>query len=331
MTANHISGYVFGPVVSGRLGRSLGVDMLGANVCTMDCIYCEVGRTTKLTLERREWAPARAILDELQKWRDARGQALDYVTLGGAGEPCLNSAFGAVVAGVREIMPGTPVAVLTNATLLTDPCVRAELSGVDVVLPSMDTLVEKEFRCLNRAHPDLDLQEVAAGLLQFREEFSGRIFMETLLIRGVNDSDENLALLKEYVHRLRPDRVDVVTMTRPGAYAEAMPVDEAALSRWRTALGQSSPRPGAMEPQEAVPGRETTPEMMTRLLFQSLLRRPQTAAQLATALELDPGLVKKELETLQKAGHIKCQGADANDPEEFFFRAVKTQTPRSRD
>ncbi len=308
---------VFGPVASGRLGRSLGLDLLSRNICTLDCLYCEVGRTERLTLERKEWVPAQTVLQELAYWREAHAGLPDYVTLGGSGEPCLNTGAPEIIAGARRLLPGVPVAVLTNATLFTDPAVRKEMAGTDVVLPSMDSLLEDEFKQLNRPHPDISLHNIAAGLLQFREEFSGRIFLETLLTAGVNDSEENLERMRDYVRRLRPERVDVVTMSRPGAYETARPVSEAALRRWREALGQKGGNASQRMPAQA----GNCSGDLAHEVLQSLRRRPQTAEQLALALSAEPAHVKKILERLQEDGHIQAHGEDDSD----FFRATHTR------
>ncbi|MBG0777811.1 MAG: radical SAM protein [Desulfovibrionaceae bacterium] len=328
--------YVFGPVTSSRLGRSLGLDLLAARACTMDCLYCEVGRTDVLTRERAVFAPAAAVLDELAAWVRAGHEMPDYVTLGGMGEPCLNADMGAIIDGVREICPSVPVAVLTNSTLMADARVRAELGRADAVLPSMDSLVEAEFRTINRPAPGLTAAGVAEGLLEFARGYAGRVFLEVLLAAGINDSEENLELLRAFVARLGPDRVDVVTMSRPGAYARAHPVDAATLARWRAALTPAHPatRPAAhragasTEPNgtrlrhqgvvpDARPASETDLAAATEAVRMSLARRPQTCAQIARAQGLDGALVKNILETLRKQGHIRVieSGAPAAQAE----------------
>ncbi|MBU1248186.1 MAG: radical SAM protein, partial [Proteobacteria bacterium] len=168
--------YVFGPVLSGRLGLSLGLDLLGCRACSMDCVYCEVGATEILTLTRKVYAPAKDILAELEDWA-SQGLETEYVTLGGSGEPCLNTEMAAVIDGVRRILPGKKIAVLTNSTLLTDPQVRRELAGADVVLPSMDTLVESEFRRINRTHRNISALDIAKAMLIFRREYAGLIHL----------------------------------------------------------------------------------------------------------------------------------------------------------
>ncbi|MFH1913613.1 MAG: radical SAM protein [Pseudomonadota bacterium] len=293
--------YVFGPVMSGRLGRSLGLDLLGGRVCSMDCVYCEVGATRTLTLERREYVPARAILDELAHWKAQGFEPPDAVTLGGLGEPTLNTAMAEVIKGARALFPSVPVAVLTNATTMTDPQVRHELALADMVLPSMDSLVEAEFAAVNRPCPGVTPAAVAQGLLAFRQEFAGQIFLEILLAQGINDSDDNLDRLKTFCQQLAPDRVDVVTLTRPGTVRGAGPVDGATLSRWREALGAGQARAGERkEPTSATLDETRTKEFV----LASLVRRPQTVSQLAQALGAPQHAVRAAVEALERAGDI---------------------------
>ena len=305
--------HVFGPVLSGRLGRSLGLDLLGARVCSMNCVYCESGPLARLTLARAPYVPAAALLDELAAWeavRAARGEPLpDVVTLGGMGEPTLNSDMPAIIAGARRILPGVPVAVLTNASLMTDPAVRAELALADLVLPSLDALVPEEFARVNRGHPGLDPKAIAEGVLAFRQGCNTRLCLEVLLVAGVNDSARNLDLLADYCNRLQPDRVDVVTLSRPGTEAWARPVDADTLARWRARLGVFASRAdgerarvaGRAEKRQEQRGSLSQGEVRARILA-SLARRPQTAAQLASALLAPDHVVERALSELLAQG-----------------------------
>lgn len=293
--------YVFGPVLSGRLGRSLGLDLLGGRICSMDCIYCEVGATRDLTLKRQPYVPAADILDELQAWKAEGRTPPDMVTLGGLGEPCLNSEMANVIDGARAIFPGTDITVLTNSTLLTDPVLRRELAKADVILPSMDSLVPEEFAAVNRPCEGVTPESVAAGLLEFRKEFKGKIFLEILLVEGVNDSDENLDLLTDFCKRLRPDRVDVVTTTRPGTVKGALPVSGETLSRWRAELEAGKCATCAIAQTDY---EDLSLDQLTTLVHASLSRRPQTVPQLSTALNADPEMVRQAVEALMNGGDV---------------------------
>uniref|UniRef100_I2PZS6 Fe-S oxidoreductase n=1 Tax=Desulfovibrio sp. U5L TaxID=596152 RepID=I2PZS6_9BACT len=310
--------HVFGPVASGRLGLSLGLDLLGARICTFDCLYCEAGVTEALTTARKPYVPARRILGELADWKAAGHGLPDAVTLGGLGEPCLNTDCGEIIAGARELFPDVPVAVLTNSSLLSDPDVRSALSGADIVLPSMDTLVTAEYQCLNRPHKSLGLEAIRQGLLDFRAGFAGSIFLEILLVAGQNDSAENLELLRDFCRELAPTRVDVVTLSRPGAHPGAKAVAGDVLARFREVLGAVRPVPSAPSggghgpagfwgdiaaraPRD--PG--LTDEDLAARIAASVARRPQTAAGLATALGLPVPRIQSALDALLRTGAVR--------------------------
>lgn len=330
--------HVFGPVTSSRLGRSLGLDLLGEKICSFDCLYCEVKPTTRLTLDRREWVPTVQLLDELRQWRDAGHVPPDVITLGGSGEPTLHRGLEAIISGCKTLFPGTPVAVLTNSSLMHLPEVRRELLSADLVLPSMDTLIEAEYQRLNRPHHQVDLPRMARGLLDFRAAFPGRLYLEILLSKGSNDSPANLTALQEYVARLWPDRVDVVTLTRPGAHPEAAAVDRETLARWREALTANMPATLSVQaphtpqpcnaqapvaPDTATPDTATPdPGALARAVLASLSRRPQTLPQLAQALQAPAAAVQQALEKLQQSGHIQHRESKTDDSSEHFFSAV---------
>lgn len=307
--------YVFGPVRSKRLGVSLGLDLLGRKICSMDCLYCEVGPTRELTRTRAPYVPAATLLDELRSWKDGHpSKHIDYVTLGGMGEPCLNTDLAAIIAGAKALFPDTPVAVLTNATMFADPEVRAGLTGADAILPSLDSLVESEFARVNRPAPGLTAASVAEAILAFARSYRGHIFLEVLLIAGVNDSEENLDRLADFVSRLRPDRVDVTTMTRPGAYPAAKAAAPAVLARFREVLGAAAGRVASDAAGNAAPETPTsasaplTPDEIREIVLNSIARRPQTAADLCAALAQPQDAVEKVLAELARDGRVIAEG-----------------------
>ncbi len=287
----------------------------------MNCVYCESGVLEQLTLERKAYVPAAELLAELSAWeaaRQASGEPKpEVVSLGGLGEPTLNSDLPAIIAGVRRILPGVPVAVLTNSSLMSDPAVRAELAAADIVLPSLDSLVPAEFAAVNRAHPGLDLSAIAEGILAFRKAYGGRLYLEILLVAGINDSAQNLELLAAFCNRLQPDRVDVVTLSRPGTEVGARPVDPAILARWRGRLGFDAANAGTRLAECAKNGQEQNgcmlPDEIRPRLLASLARRPQTGAQLAEALLVDQGALSPILAELVRAGRIAVRRQDGQE------------------
>jgi len=222
--------HLFGPVNSRRLGLSLGVDLVPAKICNFDCIYCEVGVTTGLTVKRREYTPTREIIEELEEFfadlEDRSGQRPDFVTLTSSGEPTLHTGLGEVIRYVKKRLD-IPVAVLTNGALLTDPQVRLELMAADIVVPSLDAARPAAMEAINRPAPECaDPGKIIEGLSSFTEEFGGEVWLEILLAAGVNDSEEDIDALVAAVDRIRPERVQFNTVVRPPAEAWAQPLPE---------------------------------------------------------------------------------------------------------
>jgi wyosine [tRNA(Phe)-imidazoG37] synthetase (radical SAM superfamily) len=218
---------VFGPVPSRRLGRSLGVDLVPFKTCTYDCIYCQLGRTTCRTIQRKEWVPLDAVLDELKLQLPTRP---DYITLSGSGEPTLHSRIGQVIDAI-QVLTSIPVAVLTNGSLLWQPDVRAQLANADVVLPSLDAGDEFRFRALNRPHEDISFERMLEGLVEFRREFRGQYWLEIFLLDGYTALPSEVAKLAKWVKRIHPDKVQLNTVARPPAEHFAMGVPPERLKR----------------------------------------------------------------------------------------------------
>ncbi|MCC6489379.1 MAG: radical SAM protein [Candidatus Hydrogenedentes bacterium] len=216
--------YVYGPVPSRRLGWSLGVDLIPAKTCTFNCIYCQLGRSRTLTLERSEYVPFDGVLEEIREKTACRP---DYITISGSGEPTLYSRLGELLDQIRSLTD-VPLAVLTNGSLLWREDVREELKAASLVIPSLDAGNAAMFATINRPHGDLDFEQVLQGLVDFRESFAGQIWLEILLVAGFTANNSEIQDLSRCVERIRPDRVQLNTVTRPPAedYAVAVPPHE---------------------------------------------------------------------------------------------------------
>ncbi len=206
--------YVFGPVLSRRLGRSLGVDLIPSKTCVYDCVYCQLGCTTRRTTARREWTPVNEVLAEVARALDR--DRPDYITLAGSGEPTLHAGLGAVVAGIKALCD-VPVAVLTNGALLGCPDVQRDLLAADVVIPSLDAGDAPAFAKVNRPDPAVRFAPMVEGLAGFRSIYSGAYWLEVLLLAGVTDTEEQVRKIAACARRIRPDRVQLNTVTRPSA------------------------------------------------------------------------------------------------------------------
>jgi wyosine [tRNA(Phe)-imidazoG37] synthetase (radical SAM superfamily) len=207
--------YLFGPVPSRRLGISLGIDLVPNKVCSLNCIYCEVGRTTILTNKRKEYVPIDEVITELRHYLGQYPQ-LDYLTFSGAGEPLLNSGIGRLITVIKHEFPQYKIALLTNGTLFCNEQVRQEVLQADLILPSLDAASEKIFQEINRPANGLKAADIIDGLVRLRQEFSGEIWLEIFFTPGLNDSLQELKLLKEAVEKIKPERVQLNSLDRPG-------------------------------------------------------------------------------------------------------------------
>jgi len=284
--------YVFGPVPSRRLGRSLGVDVVPFKTCTYDCIYCQLGRTTNKTIERREWVPVDEALVELKGKLSTKP---DYITLSGSGEPTLFSRTGELINRIKALTD-VPVAVLTNGSLLWQPEVRRELHKADLMIPSLDAGDEMRFRYINRPHETISFEKMLNGLIVFRQEFQGPYWLEIFLLAGYTAIEAEVMKLARCVDRIRPDRVQLNTVTRPPAESFAEGV-----SRERMAKLAAMFNPPAEviadfhsihEEAEFVAGREE--------ILNMLQRRPCSIDDIADGLGMHRNEVLKYMEELTK-------------------------------
>lgn len=226
--------HVFGPVASRRLGISLGVDIIPYKTCTLDCIYCECGKTTNLTLERQRFVNPHEVLDEISSEITGDTQ-IQYITFSGSGEPTLNIDLGTIINGIKQITH-IPVAVLTNGTLLHLPEVRKDLMAADLVLPSLDAATPDAFARINLHHKDLNMNTYIAGLKEFCHDYQGQIWLEVFLAKGVNDSPAELDALYHVLKDIQADRIQLNSLDRPPAYENVFPLNvnelQTILEKW---------------------------------------------------------------------------------------------------
>jgi wyosine [tRNA(Phe)-imidazoG37] synthetase (radical SAM superfamily) len=292
-------GCIFGPVPSRRLGRSLGVDLVPFKTCTFDCLYCQLGRTTHKTLERREWVPLEEVLDELEGKLALKP---DHVTLSGSGEPTLYARLGELIDRIRS-MTNVPVAVLTNGSLLWQDEVRRQLGAAHRVLPSLDAGHDAMFQTVNRPHEGVTFQGMMEGLIQFREEYRGEYWLEVLLLPQYTATENEVRKIASCVSRIRPGRTQLNTATRPTAEASARPLDLRRLEELATAFDP---------PAEVVADSRRAPEqgrfcVGREGVLAMVRRRPCSAVDIAEGLGLHVNEVLKYIEALEGDGLLSTQ------------------------
>jgi len=299
MTGQSDRKYIFGPVPSRRLGLSLGVDLVPLKVCTQDCVYCQVGRTTDNRIERGDFVPIDELLAELTRVLPQVPRP-DYVTMSGSGEPTLNVRLGEVIDGVRQITDGA-VAIITNGTLLSEADVRRDCAKADLVLPSLDAGDEATFQTINRPAPGLTLTGLVNGLVAFRHGFSGQIWLEVFLVAGRNDSDEQVEKIGKLIEQINPDRVHLNTATRPTADAEVRPVAADRLAEIAATLGEGAEVVAGFKPHHA----SARSRITDRQVLAMIRRRPVTAEDIAIGLAAHPNEVAKAVGYLLESGAIR--------------------------
>ncbi len=225
--------FVYGPVPSRRLGQSLGVNVIPFKTCNYSCVYCQLGKTTNLINERKSFFPKEEILKEVAEVVE-RVEA-DHITFAGEGEPTLCNDIGWLIREIKKITD-IPIAVLTNGSLLYREDVRYDLAEADVVIPSLDAADEKTFRRINRPHRDLKIEEIIDGMIEFGREYRGRFYIEIMLVKGYNDSEEALFAIKSALEKIKPDGVYLLTPIRPPT-SKIEPADEFGIMRAHAILG----------------------------------------------------------------------------------------------
>ena len=295
--------HIFGPVPSRRLGISLGVDLVPKKICSLNCVYCEAGKTTSLTTKRDEYVPYASIRDELTDYFTNNNPDPDYITFSGYGEPTLHSKIEDIVRLIKDLRPNIPIAVLTNGTLLSLPEVRASLLNTDIVLPSLDAASDEVFHKINRPEKNIRLTECIQGLIDFRKDYPGKIYLEVFILPGYNDEYSHLQRLRHVLQQIQPDKIQLNTLDRPGVIEKITPATEDELKRIAEILRYEN-----IEIISNVQKRKNVPAYRKdaeTTILETIARRPCTLDDLATILGLHVNEINKYLDTLDKEGRIE--------------------------
>ena len=294
--------YVFGPVPSRRLGQSLGIDTIPLKTCNWNCVYCQLGRTQPLINERQEYYPTGEILAEVQEALKAHQPGeIDWVTFVGSGEPLLHARMGYLIRQVKG-MTDLPVAVITNGSLLYLPEVRQELSAADAVLPTLDAGTAELYRKINRPHPDLSFDRLVDGLVAFREGYRGNLWVEVMLVRGMNDNPQALWDIAQIMQRISPDAVHINLPTRPPAETWVQPPADENLMQAMAILGNIAEVVHPAEGSFDLSGYDNVVDAVIGIIT----RHPMRQEELERALEhWSPGQVSKTLVELASSGQAQ--------------------------
>jgi len=299
-------------VPSRRFGRSLGVDLTPFKTCTVDCVFCQLGRTTHKTIEREEYVPLKDVKAELNRWVKGGGKA-DYITLSGSGEPTLYSRFGDVLSLIRDRTP-FPAVLLSNGTLFDQPAVRQSACHANIVKLSLSAWDQVSFEHVNRPHPDLRFNRIIDAYRVFRDEFRGKLWLEVFLLWGMNSVPRDVEKIAKLAATIRPDEIHLNTAVRPPAEEFAVPVPrkqmEAVAGLFHPCAKIIAEFPS--NKSSDIAANETT-------ILAMLRRRPCTARQISEVFGMHLNELAKYLGKLMRIGAIRAQVKDY----QTYYVAVK--------
>jgi wyosine [tRNA(Phe)-imidazoG37] synthetase (radical SAM superfamily) len=308
--------FLFGPVPSRRLGRSLGIDLVTHKSCGFDCVYCELGPTTNKTVRRRRFVDPGDVLKEVHEYL-RHGPPIDYVTFSGSGEPTLSTDIGTLIHNIKQHY-SYPIAVLTNSSLLGQPDVQEDLRQVDVVIASLDAGTDEIFERINQPHPALRLQEIIDGLIAFRQQFSGQLWLEILFCKDINDSPEHVKALAGIAARIQPHKVQLGTVFRPPADPAVMPVSAEFLQEIAPQFGPAVEIVASFRPATV----QDLSEGAREKILAMLQRRPCTLKETSQALGLSRDEVGQWIDVLESEGALER----VYFSDEIYYQARKTST-----
>lgn len=294
--------YVFGPVPSRRLGQSLGIDTIPLKTCNWNCVYCQLGRTQPLTNKRIDYYPKEEILQEIQESLNSHPAGeIDWVTFVGSGEPTLHANIGWLIRQVKKITH-LPVAVITNGSLLNLAEVREDLLIADAVLPSIDAGTPDLYRQINRPHPALPYESFIEGLINFQREYQGNLWIEVMLVRGLNDTEDALWAIAGALAKIKPDEVHINQPTRPPVETWVQPPDEDGIIRARAILGVFSKVVHPAEGSFDLSGYDNPLDAIVSIITRHPMRQEQIERSFT---QLAPQQVQQALVDLEASGRAQ--------------------------
>ncbi len=312
--------YVFGPVPSRRLGQSLGIDTIPLKTCNWNCVYCQLGRSQPVTHTRQDYFPPAEILAEVRQALEVHQTGeIDWITFVGSGEPTLHASIGWLITQVKRLST-IPVAVITNGSWLHDPQVRYELAAADAVLPTLDAGTSTLYRRINRPHAHATFRKLVTGLIDFRQIYRGRLWVEVMLVQGLNDTERALQDIASILRSVKPDEIHISLPTRPPAETWVQPADEEGVLRALAILGKVAhvlhPAMGSFD----LRGEANLADAVMGIIT----RHPMHQEELVQALEqAAPGQANTILDGLKESGRaqvVKRYGS-------WFWSAASSHYP----
>ncbi|MGM0441083.1 MAG: radical SAM protein [Elusimicrobiota bacterium] len=298
--------YIFGPVPSRRLGISLGIDIVPYKTCSYDCIYCECGKTTNRTINRKSYVNPEKIEKELKNFLKNKisTKQLDYITLSGGGEPTLNSKIGEIIDVIKIIAPDVNIALLTNGSLFYMKKVREDVKKCDLIVPSLDSALQKTFIKLNRPCCKLKIDKIIKGLKKLKTT-NTKLWIEVFVVPGINDTEHEIRILKKVLTEIAPQKIQLNTMDRPGTEPD---IKKAGLDKLKEI--REYMKPLNTEIIGKVTSKATTEELsgdIESTILSILKRRPCTIEDISIISGKKKKIIEKYLRKLENSDRIISQ------------------------
>jgi wyosine [tRNA(Phe)-imidazoG37] synthetase (radical SAM superfamily) len=307
--------HIYGPVPSRRLGFSLGIDIIPYKTCTYNCIYCQLKETSNLTTERKSFVDAKEILQEV-KDAISKSDQIDYLTFAGSGEPTLNRDLGWLINEIKKIS-AIPIVVLTNGALLWMKEVREDLLNADIVVPSLDSATEEGFRRINCPAPSLNLKQIKQGLKDFSLTYHGKLYLEIMLVKDINDTPEEIAAFTLFIPELKLDKIQLNTVVRPPRLSAVQPVSQKEMEEIKAAFQKVTDAEVEIIASFARHPRSDSTIKAEEAILELLERRPCKAQEMAASLGIHFNEILKYINLLEKEKKIKRVPA-AKTSEDYY-------------
>jgi len=222
---------IYGPVPSRRLGHSLGINNIPPKICSYSCVYCQLGNTANMQVERETFYEPNEIVQSVkEKVKQVRkkGEPIDYLTFVPDGEPTLDANLGKEIELLNSL--DIKIAVITNASLIWREDVRQDLQKADWVSLKVDAVSKEIWRRIDRGQKSLKLEAILDGMLKFRDVFKGELITESMLIQGINDDRQEIERIANFLTKLKPNKAYLAIPTRPPAKRTISAASEQAIN-----------------------------------------------------------------------------------------------------
>lgn len=293
---------VFGPVLSKRLGNSLGIDVIPHKTCSYNCIYCQLGSEENTITDLTNYYSVDEIIYELKEAL-LNNKNIDYITFTGSGEPTLYKDLKKLIYEIKQITD-IPVCIITNGSLLYKQEMRSNLLLADLIIPSLDAGNEETFKLIDNPNKEIDFDKMVEGLIEFKKVFKGEYWLEIFLLKDINDNEDELDDIIKIVKKIKPDRIQLITATRRVANEKAKALSDEELKKIKKYFNSKC------DIEIDIPNISENHKGNTRILTEEdivnfLIRQPDTAYIIAKSFNENERKVKELLDLLIKKNKVR--------------------------